>query len=61
MIEKYVVSLELAKRMKELGWEKPTYFIWIRRKKTGIDNAKFQWVLWDSTQYADYSTGSEKI
>jgi len=29
MIKKYIVSLELAKRMKELGWKKETYFYWI--------------------------------
>jgi len=28
MIEKYVVSLELAKRMRELGWKKKTLFGW---------------------------------
>lgn len=28
MIEKYIVSLELAKRMKELGWIKETQFYW---------------------------------
>ncbi|RLI48504.1 MAG: hypothetical protein DRP09_21410 [Candidatus Thorarchaeota archaeon] len=30
MIEKYVVSLDLAKKLKEAGWEKKTEFIWTR-------------------------------
>ena len=30
MIEKYVVSLDLAKKLKEAGWEKETEFIWAR-------------------------------
>jgi len=30
MIEKYVVSLDLAKKLKEAGWEKKTEFIWAR-------------------------------
>jgi len=36
MIEKYVVSLELAKKLKEAGWEKETvYWWWERRSSSG--------------------------
>ena len=30
MIKKYVVSLDLAKKLKEAGWNKKTEFIWAR-------------------------------
>lgn len=33
-IKKYVVSLELAKRMKELGWKKETIFYWWQNTRT---------------------------
>ena len=45
MIEKYVVSLDLAKKLKEAGWRKPTEFLW------DIDFPE----LWHNSKKADFS------
>ena len=33
MIEKYVVSLDLAKKLKEAGWEKETVYWWVKTQR----------------------------
>jgi len=45
MIKKYVVSLELAKRMEELGWNKETYFCWIKISNA-YNNQDYDWRIW---------------
>ena len=48
MIEKYVVSLELAKRMKELGWKQgKSYFIWL------FDDSTNDWHLYPRYEFVD--------
>lgn len=48
-MEKYVVSLELAKRMKELGWKKETEFYWQRKTQ----NENYDIVRYNDDIYED--------
>ena len=52
-LEQQVCSLELAKRLKELGVQQESYFNWIL-------NANDNWLVWDDTMRSDYETGREK-
>lgn len=51
-IENQVVSLELAKRMVELGFRQESYFTWVLRHG--------RWSVWDEGTMSECETGMEK-
>ena len=53
-IEKQVVSLELAKELKEAGINKDSYFYWVEHKRIEEPDYKDCMVLIDKTQLKAY-------
>lgn len=52
-IEKHVTSLELSKRLKELGFPQRSYFDWVK------ENGEL--TIWNPTQVSDYVTGNQEF
>lgn len=58
-LEKQVVSLELAKKLKELGVKQDSYFWWVREDLKRTESNENPWMLWDETAISEYETGKE--
>jgi hypothetical protein len=54
-LRQQVVSLDLAKRLKELGYKQDSYFRWVTTP------ARSEPIVWDETMISDYDGGKAKL